>query len=164
MSDLAKQVESLALADMVGSFALSLARAQQALDSVSLRTAELMAQQQATFFGEQLSLLELGFAPTFYQFAESTLEVKASFSMTSAESQERTSSQLRAEAEASIGLGLGGISAGATTRVCAVDARFASRYSYSAEGSGMLSTRLVPVPPPAELMTRLLAIASEKDT
>jgi hypothetical protein len=35
--------------------------------------------------GQELTLLELGFTPTFYQFADTTIEVKISMSMKAAE-------------------------------------------------------------------------------
>ena len=39
-----------------------------------------------------------------------------------------------------------------------VDATYTSKYSYSAEGSSLLRTKLVPVPPPAILEERIRAL------
>ena len=37
---------------------------------------------RVTFAGEELSLMELGFTPTFYQLVDTILEIKVSISMT----------------------------------------------------------------------------------
>jgi hypothetical protein len=155
MSELAQATESLDLSGTVAALGLGLARAQHALDLVALQTAVLLAEQRITFLGEQLSLLELGFAPTFYQFAETTLEARVAVTITREQAQDLSSSSRSADAEARLGLGLHGLTVGATAKVSSVDARFASRYGYRAESAAVLSTRLLPLPPPAELM-RLL--------
>ena len=163
MSELAQAAESLDLSGLVGSFGIGIARAQHALDLVAIQTAVLMAEQRASFMGERLSLLEMGFAPTFYQLAETTLEARVAFTITREEAQEQSSSSYSADAEARLGLGLRGLTLGASARVSSVDARFAARYGYRAEGAAVLSTRLAPLPPPAELMKLLREIAPERN-
>ena len=44
-------------------------------------------------------------------------------------------------------------------KVSTVSAAFASKYQYSAEGSSLLRTKLVPVPPPAILQERMRRLA-----
>lgn len=155
MSELTQSTDSLDLSGMVASLGLGLARAQHALDLASLQSAVLLAEQRAAFLGERLSLLELGFAPTFYKFAETTLEARVAFTITREQAQDLSSSSSSQDAEARLGLGLHGLTVGAAAKVSSVDARFASRYGYHAEGAAVLSTRLMPLPPPAELMKLL---------
>jgi hypothetical protein len=49
-------------------------------------------------------------------------------------------------------------------KVTAVSAAFASKYQYSAEGSSLLRTKLVPVPPPAILQERMRRLAENNPT
>jgi hypothetical protein len=52
-----------------------------------------------------------------------------------------------------------------STSVTPVDATYSSKYSYSAEGSSVLRTKLVPVPPPSilEERARMLMQQNEAD-
>lgn len=183
-SSISRTLEEIPISDMVGSIALSLMKAQHALDLMSLRTAEMMSgrynvrsanasgeevvearEAYVELDGERLSLLELGFTPTFYQFAEARLEVKLSFSMSHEASDERSSSASSSESHSHTEregfLGSGGSTTTTTAWAASVDARFASRFQYSASGSSVLSTRLVPVPAPALLMEKAQALVEE---
>lgn len=157
--------------EMIQSMALGIAEAQFELDRVGMRLAQMMSgtyeveevdpetgQKTVTeetytvkFAGEDLSLLELGFTPTFYQFVDTLIEVKISISITTETTSERTRKVTSASA-------FGGVlpwAAGGTLRVSSVSARYASKYQYSAEGSSLLRTKLVPVPSPAVLEERI---------
>ncbi|TVR65995.1 MAG: hypothetical protein EA422_02950 [Gemmatimonadales bacterium] len=118
----------------------------------------------------RLSLMELGFTPTFYQFVDTIIEVKIAIRMTRTREFSRTTSNATTEAEregergGSAGLSFGrpfGVK-GSTThkssqtvQTTQVDATYSSKYSYSAEGASLLRTKLVPVPPPAILTERI---------
>ena len=178
-------LEVLDLSSMLGSFATSIAKAQIALDFSSLQMAQLMSGRydasdyddngelitterdtRVNFLGEPSSLLELGFTPTFYHFTETTLEAKISYSMSQQQAQEQRSSQ-RSEASTSSTklhdfLGTGGATTATTTQVSTVDARFASRFSYSIEASSAITTKLTPAPAPSNLMNIVNSIAEEK--
>ena len=53
----------------------------------------------------------------------------------------------------SVSIGRGGIRASVSSTP--VDATYSSKYSYSAEGSSLLRTKLTPIPPPAILEERI---------
>lgn len=85
------------------------------------------------------SMIGAGFQPTFYQFAETIIEVKMAISMTRTSTTERTTQGTETQWwRTSKGVGI---------RSTPVNAKYSGTYSYTAEGSSLLRTRLVPVPP-----------------
>jgi hypothetical protein len=165
---------------MVKSMGLAIAEAQFELDRVGLRMAQMMSgkyevevpdpedpeevkieerQAYVTFDGKQMSMLELGFTPTFYQFVDTIIEVKISISMSYSSSYEKKVSKSSTNA----GVAFGFFSAGVHARSSSVSASFASKYQYSAEGSSLLRTKLVPVPPPAILEERIRKILEREN-
>lgn len=172
MTDIGHQLLDVPFGGMVSTLALAIAEAQYELDMTGVRIAEMMsgvpiedendpeadpAPVEIAFglddAGKPVhySLLELGFTPTFYQFVDTIIEVKLSISMSS--ERKHTSSRKSTSFKASGGFFLfgGGMRATATT----VSASYAAKYNYSAEGSCLLRTKLVPVPPPAILEERI---------
>jgi hypothetical protein len=155
--------------EMVQKLGIGIASAQLQLDLVSMRIARLMAgyDEEDTDAGEgdnppnpyliefgdgkKYSLLELGFTPTFYQFVDTVIEVKMSISMS-------TQREVKRSANASVssaGFVVAPFGAGGAVQTASVSASYAAKYQYSAEGSSMLRTKLVPVPPPAILEDRI---------
>lgn len=121
----------------------------------------------------RVSMLELGFTPTFYQFVDTIIEVKISIKYTQEGSMSRTVSQSQQSSASSTkfsfglrGLGFGLNSARQSTVVTSqVNASFSQKYNYSAEGASLLRTKLVPVPPPAvleEYIRRIIEVEFEK--
>lgn len=112
------------------------------------------------------SMLELGFVPTFYQFVDTIIEVKIAIKITREVSVGRKSSQTDTATQKrnrSFGAKFAGLrfrSSGESTNVSTsqVDATYAAKYSYSAEGSSLLRTKLAPLPPPPILEERIRAI------
>jgi hypothetical protein len=109
---------------------------------------------------QRLSMMELGFAPTFYQFVDTIIEVKISITYTQEVS--RSSSVKIANTNKSRSLSAGfsfkrglDVSRGVNVTTAQVNANYASKYSYRAEGSSLLRTKLVPIPPPAILEERI---------
>jgi len=167
--------------EMVKAMGVGIAEAQYELDLTSLKIARLMAgyapetEEDETHTPvtaertnlirigdgneEGYSLLELGFTPTFYQFVDTLIEVKMSISM--ATERERTRSTRDVEAKASGKVGF--LSASAKMKVSSVSASFSSKYQYSAEGSSLLRTKLVTVPPPSILEERIRAMLTEEE-
>lgn len=154
--------------EMVKNLGVGIAEAQLELDLVSLRIAQIMAGQdpgnetadgqtaenpyRVEFTdGKKYSLLELGFTPTFYQFVDTVIELKMSISTQTETESKNKSRQVKAKAG---GVMLPILAAGSMS-VSSVSASFASRYQYSAEGSSMMRTKLVPVPAPAILEERI---------
>ncbi len=166
-------------AEMVKKLGVGIAEAQFALDEVSLRLAQMMSGEYevevpdeedptkttvekrtayVTFDGQQLSMLELGFTPNFYQFVDTIIEVKMSISMSTESEYSRKSSTSTVSAFG------GGFAffGGGKVRTTSVSASFASKYQYSAEGSSLLRTKLVPIPPPQILEERIRAIVERE--
>lgn len=163
--------------EMVRNLGVGIAEAQYQLDLVSLRIARMMAGYEVPEEGEEslldpgagderkylvefsdgkkYSLLELGFTPTFYQFVDTVIELKMSISMSRSVETSRTSKRVSAAGGAFL------FAAAAT--VSSVSASFASKYQYSAEGSSMMRTKLVPIPPPALLETRIRAMIESNE-
>ncbi len=170
---LGQQLLDVPFPEMIKSMGLAIAEAQFALDEVGIRLAQMMSgtyevetldddgNSQTTtktayvkFDGEDLSLLELGFTPSFYQFVDTVIEVKISISMTyQRESSKKTKTKAMAAA-----VGVFGGGAGFGMASASVNASYASKFQYSAEGSSLLRTKLVPVPPPAVLEERIRRI------
>lgn len=155
--------------EMVKAIATGIAEAQLALDMTSMKIAKFMSgmpdnpdgndaekkKNLVTFGKQEYSLLELGFTPTFYQFVDTIIEIKMSISMSQEDSQSTSKFDMDSEAGFHAGFGYMGVRGGASLRVSTVSASFASKYQYSAEGSSLLRTKLVPVPPPAILEKRI---------
>lgn len=107
------------------------------------------------FVPQRLSMLELGFTPTFYQFVDNIIEVKISIKFTregSSSVDVQSNSKTRS---ASIGFSRGRVRARRNVTTTQVNANYSQKYSYSAEGSSLLRTKLVPIPPPAILEERI---------
>jgi hypothetical protein len=85
------------------------------------------------------SMIGAGFQPTFYQFAETIIEVKMAITMTRTYTTERTTQGTETQWWRT--------SKGVSVRSTPVNAKYSSTYNYTAEGSSLLRTRLVPVPP-----------------
>lgn len=106
----------------------------------------------------RVSMLELGFSPTFYQFVDTIIEVKISIKYTQDGAQTRNSassnSNSRGFSPGFLGLVFGGPKKKVVT-TSHVNAGYSQKFSYSAEGSSLLRTKLVPIPPPAILEERI---------
>ncbi len=109
-----------------------------------------------------MTLMQAGLLPTFYQFTESLIEVKISISHRSSSESEfelGLDSELTVEAEAHGSLfGFGGSSKVSSTFASHVNYKSSSSYSYSAEGSSLLRTTLKPVPAPARIIPRIVTV------
>jgi hypothetical protein len=117
----------------------------------------------------RLSMMELGFTPTFYQFVDTIIEVKIAiritrereFSRTTSNASRDTSSSGEKTKRGGVLQGLlggrrsSGYRSDRKVQTTQVDATYSSKYSYSAEGASLLRTKLVPVPPPAILTERI---------
>ena len=101
----------------------------------------------------KVSMLELGFSPTFYQFVDTIIEVKIAIKITT-ETTSTTTTTSNFTAQRRRGL----FKRNTTVQTSQVDGTYSRKYTYSAEGSSLLRTKLVPVPPPAILEERVRAI------
>lgn len=110
----------------------------------------------------RISMLECGFTPTFYQFVDTIIEVKISIRYTQEGSTNTAVNNNLRSSAARIGLGFGRIKVGRTVQTSQVNASYAQKYSYSAEGSSLLRTKLVPIPAPAVLEQRIQRLMEEE--
>jgi hypothetical protein len=111
---------------------------------------------------KRLSMMELGFAPTFYQFVDTIIEVKISITYTQEQSSGSSVKIANTNKSKSLSAGFSfkrGFSARLRRNVnvstAQVNAAYSAKYSYTAEGSSLLRTKLVPIPPPAILEERI---------
>ncbi|WP_396267760.1 hypothetical protein [Ideonella sp.] len=113
----------------------------------------------------RMSMLELGFTPTFYQFVDTIIEVKIAIKITRESTYgTKSSNTLRTEtnSKSSSGGGIWSFFGGSsnnnsrnTVQTSQVDASYQAKYGYSAEGSSLLRTKLSPLPPPPILEERI---------
>ncbi|RZI97314.1 MAG: hypothetical protein EOP78_01380 [Variovorax sp.] len=123
-------------------------------DTVAVRTESAKA--------VDMTLMQAGLLPTFYQFTESLIEVKISISHRSSSSREFEAGsefEVSTEAEAHGSLfGFGGSASVSTTFASHVNYKSSSTYDFSAEGSSLLRTTLKPVPAPARIIPRIVTV------
>jgi hypothetical protein len=101
----------------------------------------------------KVSMMELGFSPTFYQFVDTIIEVKIAIKITTeSTSTQNTSTNFNSQKKRGL------FKRNTTVQTSQVDGTYSRKYTYSAEGSSLLRTKLVPVPPPAILEERVRAI------
>jgi len=174
-SNIGTQLLEVPFGEMVRSLAGAIAEAQYQLDHNGVRLTQMMAGEKyptgqldadgedimgdpvtIEFGGEKLTMLELGFTPTFYQFVDTIIEVKISLNISS----EIASSTKTVSASASGSYNPFRMSVKASAT--AVSASFSQKYNYSAEGSSLIRTKLAPVPPPAILEERIRALVAER--
>lgn len=141
MTSVNTMMEQSPLPQLVEGMGKAIAEAQHALDKRSIEIARMLAEPIEVFPSgdgkpvEKRSMLELGFTPTFYHFTETTIKARVAFS----------SSQTT---EYSFGSSVGGQFSVFTA---SVNASYSNKYSFTAEGSSEISTRIVSLPPPAPL-------------
>jgi hypothetical protein len=99
-----------------------------------------------------LTLLQAGIQPTFYQFTEAQIEVKLSISIKRTEESESQPT----EGDGGLRIPLKGYRLRAFASP--VNYRTANTFSYSAEGSSVLRATIRPVPPPPRLTPRTVTI------
>jgi hypothetical protein len=171
-----QELLNVPMGDMIRQMAFAIADAQVQLDESSLRVAEMMSGERIVrdadgnatgtpidttilFGGERLSMMELGFTPTFYQFVDTVIEVKIAVKISREFASSRT---IKGEMKTSrLTFGNGGISYSVTT--VPVDATYSSKYNFTSEGSSLLRTKLQPIPPPAILEERIRALVEPEE-
>ena len=143
MPNVGQELLNVPFPEMVYKLASAIAESQFKLDMFSCEVAKRMGDPQkasvelpdltdTTGYGTiTTSLIGAGFQPTFYQFAETIIEVKMAISYATSH-------------EASVSTKAGG---GFLCFSASVNASYTGKYSYNVEGSSLLRTKLVPAPP-----------------
>lgn len=158
---------------LITNMGLAIAESQHALDMKMLHVAQLMAGEYTDalgnkhsslvkFDGEDLSMLELGFTPTMYQLTDTSLEIKVSVTVTSSEEKSDSTYSAGTTVGTSASVGLFSFGVSTSVNVSVVNAEYSSKYQYTAEGSSVLRTKLVPLPPPPLLEQRIRKIVDRK--
>ena len=152
VSGIGQELLAVPFPEMVVKLAGAIAEGQYKLDVMSIEIAKLMAKTMvqlpdvtkpdAEAFIE-VSMLNAGFQPTFYQFTDTIIEVKMAISMNRSTTK---SASVTAKG------GWGPYSA-------SVNASYSSKYSYSVEGSSLIRTKITPLPP-NPFMTKLYEMKS----
>lgn len=165
MANVGRELLNAPFPELVRTLGVGIAEAQYALDRVSIKIAQLMAGFKVNDDGtlerdetalivlregdEGVSLLALGFTPTFYQFVETYIELKLAISM-------------KTENEASAKTSVGTVAWTPFGVVAAsVNASYSQKYQYEANGSSEMRTKLVTVPSPAMFESRLKELMNE---
>jgi len=102
----------------------------------------------------ETSMIGAGFQPTFYQFAETMIEVQMSISVTTEDTSERKVKGTE------YSYSYGPYPRYLSVRATPIDATYTSKYNFSQDGSSTIKTRLVPMPP-NPFIQRLLEMKSQ---
>lgn len=165
MASVGQELLAVPLPEMVLKLSLGIADAQRALDESSCNTAKMLADttvplvmavtQTIASDGSvsfsnadpvDVSLLQIGLLPTFYQFSEATIDVTMDIKTT-------TSTETNIKVSASAKVGFGCFSASIN-----VEASHNRKFGKEVHGTSHLITKMVPVPPPPRLAPELLVV------
>ncbi|WP_045226914.1 hypothetical protein [Methyloterricola oryzae] len=136
MTSVTHMLEQSPLPKVVETLGAAIAEAQLMLDKRTIEVVRELQKVDTSIPGlPQKSMLELGFMPNFYHFSEATIIARVAF--TSVQSQEF-------RVGAKLGLKYGIFSA-------SVNASYSNKYSFTAEASSEIRTRIVSLPPPEPL-------------
>jgi hypothetical protein len=131
------ELQQAPLPEMVQRLGVAIAQAQLALDRNSAEIASLLADSENGIdFNDGAgtrSLLELGFAPTFYHITDATIDARVAFTQSQSES---------FSIGGSIGVNVGYFAA-------SVNASYTNRYSFEGSASSAIRARFISVPPPS---------------
>lgn len=159
-----KELLNVPFPELVLHLGSAIAEAQYKMDLESIEILKMMGEKNTvtiptpTFKGDEgikneisTSMIGAGFQPTFYQFAETIIEVKMAISMS--EEKETVEEGKKTSLLWAPSVLYRPIKGGRYIRTRRVlyttpmDAKYTNKYSYHQEGESTLRTRLVPVPP-----------------
>ncbi len=165
MASVGQELLDVPLPDMVTKLALGIAEAQRALDENSVETAQILADTTIevipaftqtiaangtiTFDASapvEMSLIQVGLNPTFYQFAEASIEVTMDIKTTTS-----SETNIKVSAKASVGFSCWSASV-------RVDVSHNRKFQKEVRGTSRLFTKMVPVPPPPRIFPEITVI------
>lgn len=165
MASVGQELLAVPFPEMVLKLALGIAEGQRALDENSVETAQMLAETKiplvmaitqtiaadgtVSFTSADpvdVSLLQIGLLPTFYQFSEATIEVTMDIKTT-------TSSETNIKVSAKAKVGFGCFSASVS-----VDVSHNRKFGKEVHGTSRLMTKMVPVPPPPRIAPELIFV------
>ncbi len=134
-----RQLENAPLPSLIKSLGEAIAETQLEMDKKSIAIFQLMADPENGMSvpgrTAPMTLIELGFTPTFYHFTESNFEARVAFS-----AMESTEWSVGAQ----IGAQIKFVS-------IAISASYTQKYSFESQGSSSVKAKIVSVPAPAVL-------------
>jgi hypothetical protein len=165
MASVGQELLDVPLPEMVLKLALGIAEAQRALDENSVETAQALAEttipvvlsvtQTIAADGSvsysqadpiDVSLIQIGLLPTFYQFAEATIDVQMDIKTTTSRE-----TNIKVGTKAKVGFSMWSAS-------ISVDVSHNRKFGKEVHGTSHLITRLVPVPPPPRIAPELIVV------
>jgi len=165
MASVGRELLDVPLPEMVMKLGLGIAEAQRALDENSVATAKILADTtlplvlamtqtiaaDGTVSYSQsapvdVSLMQIGLLPTFYQFSEATIEVTMDIKTTMS-----TETNIKVSSSAKVGFGCWSASVN-------VDVSHNRKFGKEVRGTSRLLTKMVPVPPPARIAPELIIV------
>ena len=165
MASVGQELLDVPLPDMVTKLALGIAEAQRALDENSVETAELLADTKIevipsftqtiaangtiTFEAAdpvEMSLIQVGLNPTFYQFAEASIEVTMDIKTTTS-----SETNIKVGFKAKVGFAMWSASV-------RVDVSHNRKFQKEVRGTSRLFTKMVPVPPPPRIFPEITVV------
>jgi hypothetical protein len=158
MPSVGQELLDVPLPDMVTKLAIGIAEAQRALDENSVETAKELADTTidvvpaitqtigadgSVSFAQadpiEMSLLQVGLNPTFYQFAEASIEVTMDIKTTTS-----SETSIKVGVKAKVGFAMWSASA-------RVDVSHNRKFGKEVRGTSRLYTKMTPVPPPPRI-------------
>lgn len=158
MPSVGQELLDVPLPDMVAKLAIGIAEAQRALDENSVETAQQLAAttidvvpaitQTIAANGDvsfaqadpiEMSLLQVGLNPTFYQFSEASIEVTMDIKTTTS-----SETSIKVGVKAKVGFAMWSASA-------RVDVSHNRKFGKEVRGTSRLFTKMTPVPPPQRI-------------
>jgi hypothetical protein len=165
MASVGQELLDVPLPEMVLKLALGIAEAQRALDENSVETSvalaettvpivlavtQVIAADGSVSFTQadpvDVSLLQIGLLPTFYQFSETTIEVTMDIKTTTSRE-----TNIKVSAKAKVGFSMWSASV-------SVDVSHNRKFGKEVRGTSRLFTRLTPVPPPPRIAPELIVV------
>ncbi|HEX4930284.1 MAG TPA: hypothetical protein VFV62_06190 [Gaiellaceae bacterium] len=165
MASVGQELLDVPLPDMVTKLALGIAEAQRALDENSVETAQLLADTEISVIpaftqtiaadgsisfvaspAVDMSLIQVGLNPTFYQFAEASIEVTMDIKTTTS-----SETNIKVSAKAKVGFACWSASV-------RVDVSHNRKFQKEVRGTSRLFTKMVPVPPPPRIFPEITVI------
>lgn len=171
MPSVGQELLDVPLPDMVTKLAIGIADAQRALDDNSIETAKALAEEKikvvpqitetiaangdVTFAAApelEMSLIQVGLFPTFYQFAEASIEVTMDIKTTTS-----TETSVKVGTKAKVGFAMWSASV-------RVDVQHNRKFGKEVRGTSRLVTRMVPVPPPPRIFPQISTVDNRVPT
>jgi len=167
-----QELVDVPLPDMVAKLGMGIASAQHALDQNSVEIAQVLADEKndiqvvpsitrtidsdgsvsySSADPVDMSLMQVGLMPTFYQFSEATIEVEMDIKTTT-----ETETDVAVHTGGKAGFGLWSASVSA-------DVEHNRKFGKEVHGTSHLKTQMVPVPPPENLRPEMLTVDNRDD-